>query len=281
MKKLISIISALSLAAALTVGSSAALLGDVNGDGKINSADALSVLQYSVGMNVKNFNKSNADMDGNGNINSADALKILRIAVGLDSSDNVPTVKSEIVKYYNDALKKTYAQTKRATVTQSDSGTYTLNGKSGTIKAEPYTVVGEFVNGVDEDGLPPYVYGPDAKLTENMLSNVTITKLANGAKIRLVLKSEKVDIKKDPVYNTAGAFPISFSFDGTQISEYTSGSVTYSGTVIEAVTDTSGRVIQLNVNTPYNSEFTMKYRNGKTDKITEKGVTSYLGVFTF
>ena len=44
MKKLISIIFALSLAAALTVGSSAALLGDANDDGKINSADALCVL---------------------------------------------------------------------------------------------------------------------------------------------------------------------------------------------------------------------------------------------
>ena len=130
MKKLISIISALSLAAALTVGSSAALLGDANDDGKINSADALCVLQYSVGMNVKSFNKANADANGDGKINSSDALKILRITVGLEQAENIPTVKGEIVKYYNDALKKTYSQVKKAKVTLSDEGVYTFNGKS-------------------------------------------------------------------------------------------------------------------------------------------------------
>ena len=62
MKKFISILTALTFAAALTVGSSAALLGDANDDGKINSADALCVLQYSVGMKVKSFNKANADV---------------------------------------------------------------------------------------------------------------------------------------------------------------------------------------------------------------------------
>lgn len=57
MKKFISILTALTFAAALTVGSSAALLGDANDDGKINSADALCVLQYSVGMKVKTSTK--------------------------------------------------------------------------------------------------------------------------------------------------------------------------------------------------------------------------------
>ena len=100
-------------------------------------------------------------------------------------------------------------------------------------------------------------------------------------KIRLVLKSEKVDVKKDPVYNTAGGFPFEFGLDGTEIKDYTSGSVTYSGTVIEAVTDANGRVKELNIKTPYSSEFTMKQKNGKVDKITEKGETSYYGTFSF
>ena len=281
MKKFISIITALALATALTVGSSAALLGDANDDGKINSADALCVLQYSVGTSVNGFNKANADVNGDGKINSMDALKILRITVGLEQSENIPTVKSEIVKYYNDALTKTYSQVKKATVTTYDEGVYTINGKSETIEPNKNTVTGNFVNGVDEFDAPAYAYGPDTKLTENMLGSATVSKLSNGLKIRLVIKSEKVDVKKDSVYNAAGGFPFDFSYDGTLIKDYTSGSVTYSGTVIEAVTDTNGRVKELSVKTPYSSEFTMKQKNGKIDKITEKGETSYYGTFSF
>ena len=117
MKKFLLILSAISLAAALTVSSSAALLGDVNTDGQINSADALGVLQYSVGISVKKFNKANADVNKDGRINSSDALKILRISVGLESADDTSTVKSEIVKTYNASLAKTYQQVKTATVT--------------------------------------------------------------------------------------------------------------------------------------------------------------------
>ena len=281
MKKFISILTALAFAAALTVGSSAALLGDANDDGKINSADALCVLQYSVGIKVKSFNKANADANGDGKINSSDALKILRITVGLEQAENIPTVKGEIVKYYNDALKKTYSQVKKATVTLSDEGVYTFNGKSEKMEPNKNTFTGNFMNGVDENNLPAYTYGPDTKLTENMLSSATIAKMSNGLKIRLVIKSEKVDVKKDSVYNAAGGFPFEFGYDGTFIKDYTSGSVTYSGTVIEAVTDTNGRVKELNVKTPYSSEFTMKQKNGKVDKITEKGETSYYGIFTF
>ena len=281
MKKFISILTALSLAAALTVGSSAALLGDVNGDGRINSADALCVLRYSVGMSVDGFKKANADVNGDGRINSADALKILRITVGLESSGNVPTAKSEIVKSYNDALKKTYSQVKKATVTVSEEGVYTLNGKSEKMESNKNTFTGSFVNGVDDFDLPASTYGPNTKLTENMLSSATAAQLGNGLKIRLVIKSEKVDVKKDSVYNAAGGFPFEFGYDGTLLKDYTSGSVTYSGTVIEAVTDANGRVKELSVKTPYSSDFTMKQTNGKSDKITEKGETSYYATFTF
>ena len=58
-------------------------LGDVNGDGKFTSADALWALQGAVEARVltgKQFMA--ADVDGNGKLTSKDALKILQYAIG-------------------------------------------------------------------------------------------------------------------------------------------------------------------------------------------------------
>lgn len=58
-------------------------LGDVNKDGKINSSDALLVLQHSVGsIRLGNEQKTLADVNKDGKINSTDALKILQYSVG-------------------------------------------------------------------------------------------------------------------------------------------------------------------------------------------------------
>lgn len=57
--------------------------GDVNKDGKINSTDALVVLQYSVGnTNLSSEQKTLADVNKDNKINSNDALKILQYSVG-------------------------------------------------------------------------------------------------------------------------------------------------------------------------------------------------------
>lgn len=57
--------------------------GDVNGDSKINSQDALLVLQYSVSLTTLNSTqKQFADMNNDKKYNSSDALAILQLAVG-------------------------------------------------------------------------------------------------------------------------------------------------------------------------------------------------------
>lgn len=67
----------------ITLSEKAALRGDVNEDLKVNSADALIVLQHVVGMKtLAGTWLKTADLDGNKTINSADALVILRISVG-------------------------------------------------------------------------------------------------------------------------------------------------------------------------------------------------------
>ena len=58
------------------------LLGDINSDSKINSADALMVLQHSVGLKTqKGYALTASDWNGDGKINSIDALEILKFSV--------------------------------------------------------------------------------------------------------------------------------------------------------------------------------------------------------
>ncbi len=57
--------------------------GDVNGDGKINSRDALSIIKYASGQDV-NINLNNADVNADGKVNSRDALVIIKYASGQD-----------------------------------------------------------------------------------------------------------------------------------------------------------------------------------------------------
>lgn len=276
MKRFVSVVSAVSLAAALTVGSVAASLGDVNGDGKLNSTDALCILQYSVGKSVKGFIKENADLNSDGKINSADALKALRISVGLETLDKMPENIQDSVTYYNNALKKSYKYAKTGKTVISDLGSRTVNGKVEKYSYGPDTVNGEFVNGFDKNGLSPSAYGAGTSLTAAMLKSAVTTKSGDGFKIVLTLKSEKVDAKKHPIYNSAGAFPLEMSGDGTPLENYSSGTVNYPGTVIEAYTDSMGRVKSAAVKMYYETELYMK-----NEKTTEKGTYNFSFSFTF
>lgn len=59
------------------------LMGDLDGSGKLNSTDALEILNYIVGRRQFTGDQLKlADMDGSGTITSTDALMILQICVG-------------------------------------------------------------------------------------------------------------------------------------------------------------------------------------------------------
>lgn len=61
--------------------------GDVSLDGKVNSYDALNVLQYATGLiTISPTQIDLADTDGNSMVNSADALNILQYVVGSKKS---------------------------------------------------------------------------------------------------------------------------------------------------------------------------------------------------
>ena len=60
------------------------IIPDINGDGKINSMDALIILNMSVGneVNISDEAMLKTDVNGDGKVNSMDALIVLNIAVG-------------------------------------------------------------------------------------------------------------------------------------------------------------------------------------------------------
>ena len=60
--------------------------GDVNGDGKVNSSDAVAILQYLAGTlsDPDSIDIRNGDVNGDGRINSSDAVAILRHLAGYE-----------------------------------------------------------------------------------------------------------------------------------------------------------------------------------------------------
>ena len=96
MKKLFCVLLTLGILLTSTITAFAATKGDVNSDGKLNSSDALAILQYSVGSNPKKFNKNVADMNNDSKINSSDALSVLKISVGLVDG-NATTLRDEVI----------------------------------------------------------------------------------------------------------------------------------------------------------------------------------------
>ena len=60
------------------------LVGDVNGDGIVNSDDVVCILRYCVGYEVEGIRIENGDVNHDGVVNTDDAVQILRNLVGLD-----------------------------------------------------------------------------------------------------------------------------------------------------------------------------------------------------
>lgn len=95
-KHLLSAAVSMLLAVILAVSSFAAImLGDADGSGEINVADARQVLRFAVNLDTPANDeiKAAADVDRNGEITVGDARTVLRAAVGLESLPDEPAIK--------------------------------------------------------------------------------------------------------------------------------------------------------------------------------------------
>ncbi len=83
--KLTALLLALAMLLALTGSASAAYLGDINRDGKVNSTDARTVLRLAARLEEATDEQTRfGDVNGNGKLDASDARIILRMAANLE-----------------------------------------------------------------------------------------------------------------------------------------------------------------------------------------------------
>ncbi len=90
----------MSIASINVSANTVSLIGDVNGDGVVDFADAVGVINYFVGKTPFPFNIDVADVDGDGVVDVADAIRIINIAVGKDKNVSVDTIKIDYKSDY-------------------------------------------------------------------------------------------------------------------------------------------------------------------------------------
>lgn len=270
----ISVAAAAAIAASASAFSLAAeYYGDVNDDGAVNSSDALLLLNYTVGNEVKKINLDKADVNGDGSINSADALQILRISVGLiDPTEIKPEEKTpvdydkeETIKYYNDALKKAYA-----------SENVTINKKTDVkVKIDKLTAFRDLANTLVEKYAVPTeateTFKSEPAKAEKFLvptaleadgaKDAKVEATENGYKVTITLVSEIVDYKTAPKYNTQASLPLTGIAEIAAQNNVTvkSSSFNYAGTVLTAEIDKDGNILSLNHTMPLQLAAKVKY----------------------
>lgn len=270
----ISVAAAAAIAASASAFSLAAdYYGDVNNDGAVNSSDALLLLNYTVGNEVKKINLDKADVNGDGSINSADALQILRISVGLiDPTEIKPEEKTpvdydkeETINYYNDALKKAYA-----------SENVTINKKTDVkVKIDKLTAFRDLANTLVEKYAVPTeateTFKSEPAKAEKFLvptaleadgaKDAKVEATENGYKVTITLVSETVDYKTAPKYNTQASLPLTGIAEIAAQNNVTvkSSSFNYAGTVLTAEIDKDGNILSLNHTMPLQLAAKVKY----------------------
>lgn len=277
MKKFISLVLAAAMILCLAPSAFAALRGDVNGDSKVTSSDALLVLQYAVGQ-TKTIDKVRADVDSSGTINSGDALIILQICVGLLPSSDAPTTAAEIVELYNKALKTTYYKSKLTVkYTDIDSGVIAdLTAKKETPYNDKNSRTAECINGIDQlTKLKIDESQPGCTLDPKGVKSASVQQNSDGTRtIKIELNEEKTDIFKLPVYNKQAAMAFVYT------DEVLSGTTTYTGTTLTLVVNSKNEAVSLNIKMPYICEYQKKV-SGTKHSMKDTGCTEYTATYTF
>ena len=266
MKKIISVLLALCMIFCFTsTAFAASVRGDVNGDGKTDSSDALLVLQYAVGQK-KTIDKTKADLNGDGLINSGDALIILQICVGMIFV--APATTEDIVKLYNSAVKTAYFKDKLTMdFTRYDKGTIeNLTKKTKENFNDDYSEKLVFKNGLSvPDEVKIDLYGPGYEINTKGVASAVISKTSSGYKIKITLKPETTNVFDAPVYNSQA-----YGFFYPSGGDIKSGTSKYTGTVFTLDIDEKGNAKVLEMSMPYVVDY-VAVEGGKSCNMRDTG----------
>lgn len=148
-KRILALLMSLIIASGLiiTAGASEIIYGDLNNDTRINSIDALMILQHSVKASlIPDERIAAADVNGDGKVNSLDALEVLMVSVkqlpyfSVEVKIKAPKNNNEILAIYNNAIAKARA----------DIPAYKLDSST---KATSVKLSGTLVEGLPADEL--------------------------------------------------------------------------------------------------------------------------------
>ena len=134
-----------------------AILGDVNGDGKINSDDALLIARYILGDKLSNFSVNAADVNHDNKIKMSDAMLILlgkvTIPIPVENVDLNITDASISVGgnlFLNASVYPENASDKAISYTTSNSNVATVDSNGMVIGISPGTVI---ISAKDSSGM--------------------------------------------------------------------------------------------------------------------------------
>ena len=191
------------------------ILGDANGDGKVNSLDALACLNHAIDKEVltgKFFTA--ADVNYDGKVNSFDALMLLQHNVGI--APLKPTGKQAILNYYTQTINKaradipSYKLKNTSKVTECDiSGSVTSlltkeeleNYKESIMKESSYANIFRADSQTALNNLPAACTITDP----SKFKDITCTVLPNGNyQIEILFNNESNPDSNSPIVNMLG-----------------------------------------------------------------------------
>ena len=205
MKKIVIVISIITMLLCLNLTSFAAYVGDIDGNGKITASDARMILRVSAKLDKIDDDKMNfADVNGDKKITASDARTVLRMSARLESlkelatketTTKAPTTKAPTTK----APTTKPATTKPATTKPAVTEPVTEAPKSPKVtadreKVEIYRGTSEVINvevlNIDEYVLDVELRGDDAELSSDIKCEVA----ENGKKAKITLTVNEVFI---------------------------------------------------------------------------------------
>lgn len=261
--------------AVMPLSFAAGIRGDVNKDGKTNSADALLILRKAVGYNDSEFDVYRADLNNDGAINATDALRVLQIAVGSDNPTGYS--KNEALRYYADAF-DSIAMSKVGVIYQTSYVSKMVNDddSSDFVEFDEQTDewLVEFENGYDESDYSIFEFCPDTNIDPNLVKSAKITKQNASTYVVKIVLVEDVADDEDCVPNKI--YPYLLNYADCTVSgfeEYfvADATASFPASEITAVVE-DGCLKKLTVDIPF--EMHMNLEHGYYDEyvdVTEKG----------